>query len=413
MNGQANHDPSTNPSTRVPLAGRWRRFIRAAGRATPHTHALILLAVLAGASGAAALWRTQSSLLAGAEGTQRPTAGEGLLSASFPPLCQRIYVADSAEAHLVERLMKSPPAGGPTAPGLAHMLRLYGTGPIGGGLFATGQEVLDVLTDADVAQQTLGQSLLFRTREGVRYRLHPRFGPADGESHRDLFLACFAELGVPTTHPLRMADDTADVQAALADSLATFALSDQRELPWTAVAYAVYVSAPWRNRDDDLFTFDDLAAELLARPLDRQPCGGVHSCYALTLLLRRDDSDRIFSPECRTRVRERIVQWREGAIAAQSADGSWSVHWADGRPPPKFADTAELRLIVTGHVLEWAEYLPVDLQFPRSTIHAAAQWLVRELARRADAKEPAPICPWTHAVCALRNLIAKPTPPRM
>jgi hypothetical protein len=150
-----------------------------------------------------------------------------------------------------------------------------------------------ILTHQAHAEKFFGESLLFQTRNGVRYRLPSSGSPAneEGESHRDLFLATFAELGLPLSTPLNIATGSFTLRDLLRDSVANFDLQ-QQEIVWTAVAYCLYLPPQnrWQNRDEMWFTFDDLANELLHRPLREGTCGGAHLLFAMTFLARVDSS---------------------------------------------------------------------------------------------------------------------------
>src|SRR5207302_3298465 len=97
------------------------------------------------------------------------------------------------------------------------------------------------------------------------------------ELHRDQTLAAFAELGLPLSFTLQGDGGTGTLRDVLDDSLANFHLG-QKELAWTALAYALYLPPvkSWINRYGERFGFDQLVSEMLDRPLDAESCGGTH-----------------------------------------------------------------------------------------------------------------------------------------
>src|SRR5207248_548404 len=150
---------------------------------------------------------------------------------------------------------------------------------------------------------------IVQTRTGARY-LDGTSAGALRENHRDVFLATFAEAGVPLSTllntNLRSSVSLADV---LRDSQANFDLA-QPEIEWSAIAYALYSpnQAGWRDRDGNVFTFDQLARELLRRDLAKSSCSGAHLLLAMTYLVRVNDDAKCLSSDTReqlgTRLRE-------------------------------------------------------------------------------------------------------------
>ena len=199
------------------------------------------------------------------------------------------------------------------------------------------------------------------------------------------------------------------LQLLLDDSIKTFDLK-ARELAWTAIAYASYLPPQnnWTNRDGKVFTFDDLARTLLETDIEQQSCGGAHILYALTLFLRVDSQKPCLSPQVRDQILRRLRDSVALLVRSQHSDGSWSLLWDEPtKLKPAYVNAKPLKLLVTGHMLEWMEYLPVDLQ-PKAIVYKrAADWLSGALNDLAS-QHPFPaimFCPRTHAICALRNLI--------
>ena len=330
-------------------------------------------------------------------------------SASPPqirPLVRPMFAADSPEGQLVRSLLQTPPVLKPTGAVLAHVLRLHRGEFAADHHLPTVATALDILTDNTAAMKALGKPLLFETRFGIRYEDLSHDPAAMGENHRDYFLATFAELGLPLTTPLKTASGTFTIADLLRDSTANFYIS-QAELPWTVIAYRIYLAGDksWTNRDGKHFTFDDLAEALLARPRGTGSCAGTHAIYALSLLLREEGGRRVLSEQPRAKAIIRLRDDVAAAVAAQSPEGYWGLDWPAGRPPrPRLLDNDFWRLLVTGHMLECMEYVPEELQPPPDLYQRAAWWLYARLIKR-ETVTAARLCPWTHATCGLALLV--------
>ena len=131
-----------------------------------------------------------------------------------------------------------------------HLLRLYGSQAE---VQIKGEKVraLSLLTDAKVGSRFFGQPAFVPTAAGVRFPVIVKNGTLSGrfdDSHRDLCLACFAELDLPVAFPLITAGgDSIELRLAVLDAIATFHLT-QQELEWTTIAFAHYVLDGCRPR---------------------------------------------------------------------------------------------------------------------------------------------------------------------
>jgi hypothetical protein len=347
--------------------------------------------------------RSHSGEAAAADESSTIAAKPGVYAPCAPP----VFTSTGAEAEGIQLLLRTPPAVDLSVPGLTHLLRLYGRGRVENAHFATGEDIVGVLTSAPRALAILGDSPLIETRHGVRVRLVGRINyDRAGESHRDVVLAALAEVGSPLNQPLTLAQDRAVTLAdLLRDSLAIFHL-DRGELAWTAVAYALYLPprSHWHDREGRRYTFDDLADALMQDQLGETSCGGAHVLHALTILLRADADHAVLSRDSRERLRRHLEDSVATAVAAQHADGYWTIAWHQWpMPPMRVADTPATRLLATGHLLEWLTYLPPDLHPNASVYQSAAAWLLSTLTpTQAGAAD---YCATVHALCALRNLV--------
>ena len=324
---------------------------------------------------------------------------------AVPPLAPPLFSRDSSEGCLIDSILSQTTSFPAIGSGLCHLLRVYGLGPLHHDRFSCGQEVVSALTDVTVSQERLGRSLAFQTRHGARFRFAASLQEAlewGGENHQDLTLAALAELGLPLATPLRTETGVFELRDVLKDSLAHFTLR-QGQIAWTAIAYALYLppQKAWCNRDGERFTFDDLTAELL-RPERKEPCGGTHLLYAMTLLVRVDSASPCLSAPTRQAVLGHLRQRVSAAVASQTKEGYWAFGW-DGSEVA--GETPAERRLITGHLIEWMQRLPKDLQPSPEVYRRAASWLCSQLA--GDPLEPADFCPWTHAVCSVRNLIGE------
>jgi hypothetical protein len=287
---------------------------------------------------------------------------------------------------------------------------LYGLHNIPDPRVPSGSYALQLILDDRLAQQQLGVSLLSQTPSGARFTIAAKDMPlaVAGEAHRDQCLAAIGELGIPCSMPIQTRSGSAHVRAILGDSIATFDIHE-REIAWTAIACCMYMRADvsWQNRDGDTFTLNDLAKEILQRPLNRATCGGTHLLYALTLLMRVDSDTPCLDVSTRLALVQRLRDAVAAAVASQSKEGWWTLGW-DRRTTVRSAAvlTPFFKLLVTGHILEWLEYLPREMQPNAAVYRRAAEWLAPAASSLPmEQFPPQMLCPRTHAICAMRNLI--------
>ena len=206
------------------------------------------------------------------------------------------------------------------------------------------------------------------------------------EAHPGETLAVLAGIGIPLNHPIRMEGGReATLRAVLDDLTANFTLRGQ--IYWKVVALALYLppQKSWKNRFDERFTFDDVARELLARPVSDSPCLGTHGPITLTVLLRADEQQPVLSESVREQVREYLGRIAKTLVEIQSPEGWFPADWQrvlDGKelgPVPRPLPTVPA-LLATGHHLEWLMLLPDDLRPSRDVFRRAAVWSLETLA---------------------------------
>jgi hypothetical protein len=212
-----------------------------------------------------------------------------------------------------------------------------------------------------------------------------------------------------------MVSRRAVMRDVLADSLANFHLG-QRELEWTTVAYALYLPPirVWTNRFGETFSFDDIAHELMRRPLALTSCCGTHVLHTLAILTRADAQISILSPDTRENVHRHLRQAVQVLVAKQQTDGRWTPDWFNTFSPYVGAAVAERSLaptdsnclLVTSHVAELLLYLPSDIPVPDEVLRAAASWLAKNVEHASIEDGRKASCPFTHALCVLRHATA-------
>lgn len=322
------------------------------------------------------------------------------------PLAKGIFPSSSAQARLIRQLRDDPPRLPKNPAGLCHVLRLVELSPTGTTGLPSGFAALRNLTDIEASREFFGETPLAASRYGVRMLMPDAGNPkAVGEAHRDQCLATFAELGLPLSHPLNLGTKPSRmVRDLLNDSLATFDLQ-ARELTWTAMAYTLYLppTRQWHNRDGVSFCFDDLATELMRRDPDEGSCGGTHVLMALTLIYRADQARPLLSTGSRSALGTLLETAARTAVASQDASGAWRLNWREVHDS-RVSETPFNQLLITGHLLEWLQYLPETLQPPSQTYARGSQWLLSVLPTHGTIDHEH-FCPWTHAQCSLRNLV--------
>ncbi len=320
---------------------------------------------------------------------------------------------DSDEAVAVTRMLREPRSEPLNVSTCCHFLRLYGLGPFSHARFTSGRDVVDALTNQERSKVVLGEPMFFPTRSGIRYREIAIQTISTGENHRDFCLANFAELGLPLSTPMTVADGTYSLHDLLRDSVENFTI-DQTELGWTAIAYALYMheSGGWTNRYGESFRFDDVARKLIQAPLGRASCAGAHLLYAMTILARADSTERFLTETAREELLGHLRKLSRQAVTSQSPDGFWRLNWFVERdrksapPTPEFDDLGA-RLLATGHLVEWLELLPEELQPPDDCYIRAARWLGAGIREKTPIVKPGDLCPCVHAVCSVRKLLGQ------
>lgn len=295
---------------------------------------------------------------------------------------------------------------------LEHALHLYGRDLQVPAKSTRGEvSAVELFLDSEQARRRFGGAeSLAATRFGARF---PEYSETmlgtkqpTAEAHPGETLAVFAGIGVPLSHPIRLAGGReATLRAVLEDLIANFTL--QGQIYWKVVALALYLppQKSWKNRFGDRFTFDDVARELVARPVSDSPCLGTHGPITLTILLRADEQEPVLSESVRRQVREYLRRIAKTLVEIQSPEGWFPADWQrvlsgkELEPVPRPLPAVPA-LLATGHHLEWLMLLPDDLRPPQEVFRRAAVWSLEALAGKTA--DPQWVdewyCPASHAV---------------
>jgi hypothetical protein len=289
---------------------------------------------------------------------------------------------------------------------LLHVLRVFGPDasiPMAGE--PGGVKLLDLALDYERSRAYFRTGpTLIDTRDGVRCRkietsdLNKRH---EKEAHEDQLLAALAELGVPLSHVLTTSRGTRSVRRLMDDALAKFNL-EQPEIEWSALAFALYLPprVSWEDRFGTRTTFDDLAAEMMGRPLDEtRACAGTHLVYSLTVMLRVDETTPLFTEPVRRQVRSYLEKMVAAAVRNQWPDGAWDLNWHADAPamPKRNEGEGWTSVLATGHQVEWLAILPTDLLPPQPNLLRSLRWLHGQLRAASEAELTEHFCPYSHA----------------
>jgi hypothetical protein len=245
----------------------------------------------------------------------------------------------------------------------------------------SGEELKDFLVDHGRYLASWGDRvdpLLANQPDGVAVR----WGKSEGASvHHDHWLASLTEAGVSLSEPVftpgqRTPQTIADV---LEQALADFRL-DETEVEWSALAFGLWLPPhkDWYTRTGRHVSLDSIAERLLRGDLRLGVCCGTHRVYSLAALLRLDDDHHILSASRRAEIEDHLRRVRDLLTACQFPDGHWPSNWPEGAEAlaHPIDDELALKVIATGHHLEWLAIVPVEFHPPREQIRKAAAWAI-------------------------------------
>lgn len=361
-----NHDPTAAP--------------RPAKLATFVMVQLVILAAGAGWGGTR-FWQLQA---ARALPALRPTP-----LVIEPRYDQPVVASDEQLARVLARLVPRNQGPRTNVNHIDHALRFWTTAAkFDEPAVFSGVQLREVLTDHREFAKLFGPEtpgLMVDGPAGVRVRVQE--GPRSS-SHVDHTMASLAEVGTPLDFPVTTPSRQTTYRALVEQALSDFSLN-QIEYEWTAMTLALLMPGTSRfiSREGQEISFDRLADRIMREALPQGVCFANHRIYALVLLVRVDERERILSPEMRARVNAYLARVTQLLVATQHADGYWDGNW------PRVATAGEAaeqktsgdpkidRFLATGHALEWWAMAPEELHPPRHVLASAGQWLVREVEK--------------------------------
>lgn len=321
-----------------------------------------------------------------------------------------VVVSDDDLQRVLDKLQPRFRGPAPKINHVDHALRMWGVEAT----FATedeclsGVEMRELLLDHRQFRRTWGDNtrpLLRMTDTGTVVRVQQG---ASTSSHVDHTLATMAETGTPLDYPVITTAGELPLSSLLDYSLESFSLN-QVEYEWSTLVFALYLADRdgWFSAEGQYITFDTLADRLMRQRMAKGVCRGQHRVHTLVMLLRIDSHKPILSPAGRERVTDWLSDATQRLVSTQSAEGFWSGDWpgheydgANSADSSKLSAHA-LRLLVTGHVLEWWALAPAELLPPRESIYRAATWLVSEIDDLSPAQVRQHYTYLTHAGRAL------------
>ncbi|MDA1053220.1 MAG: hypothetical protein O3C40_22440 [Planctomycetota bacterium] len=295
-------------------------------------------------------------------------------------------VTDEQLSAVLEKLKPRLRHDNPKINHIDHALRMWGVdAAFSDPECLSGKEMRAILLHHPVYSQYWGDDappLLISDDRGIRVRT--RAGDASA-SHVDHTLAVLAEVGTPLDYTIDTSEGPATMRQILSRSLRAFSLN-QLEYEWSTLAYALYLEPTdrWTSSEGQEITFDRLADRIMRQQLNQGVCMGNHRLHALVTLLRVNEESPILSEEGTQRITDHLLDVTSRFVASQHPDGYWIRSWPAGSPPaePQEGDTEntlQLRILGTGHVLEWWALAPVEVHPPREVVIRAGQWLSRTI----------------------------------
>jgi hypothetical protein len=215
-------------------------------------------------------------------------------------------------------------------------------------------------------------------------------------------LATLGEIGLPISQQLHLRDGEATVGELVTSAMTRFH-AEQLENEWSAIAYARYVfpTLAWTNQYGERRDVEDLVAELVERRLGEGACRGTHRLEALVVLYRANETARALPPRVEQRIESHLGEVAALLVRTQHAEGYWDGNWARNKSAASDDASLAVRILSTGHHLEWLALAPEHVQPPRETVVRAAQWLVRAMLEVDDVTLQRQYGPFSHAARAL------------
>jgi hypothetical protein len=272
-----------------------------------------------------------------------------------------------------------------------------------------------VLLNGQLSEDFLGNALLASSSVGIRVR-DPGLQKSlrGAERHRDQLLAHLGGLGIPSSTTVEYDGRQGAVVDILRDSIAHFDIR-QKELEWTALAYLHYLPPldHWCNRFGARYSFDDIARELLGRPLVGASCNGIHTLIALSAFVQADDKCSLLNEETREIILDRLRQSLVVAIKMQQEEGCWNplciYRFPGGRrtgstvTEPVIEDSLVVRQSITSHIVLWLSALPIEIPRPGGVQEKGGAWLAESIGDLTPREYWDDYCTMTHVLNAVQE----------
>lgn len=189
------------------------------------------------------------------------------------------------------------------------------------------------------------------------------------------------------------------------DCLQNFQLREVSDVEpeWATTAIALYLPpiSSWKNRWGDWVTLDGLARFLLRRQQGGSACVGTHALFAGAVLAQMHRRFSLLSAETAAGLDALFAKTVSSLTRAQRPDGSWGGDWSGGRSA--HAESSELALLVTGHVLESLMYIPPHHRVPDDVAARGLGFLLKAVEAASESDVASHYCPYSHAARVLLN----------
>lgn len=284
------------------------------------------------------------------------------------------------------------------------------------------QSAFDALRDNDAYRRLVdpvGKPLLTLSEFGVRVLTTKDlgYGTEWKSAHPGAYEQVMAELGVPSSLELRVKDRG---DARLVNLIQDSARRVHRDIEceWSAISLGMYLASHrWKNRFGEWVDFDMLADWLMSKVPGQGACYGTHVPYAMTLLHRLGrEGKQALSSKIVAKLDRTLVERTSLLAKALSPNGTWDAKWG------KYITTKNeavlhkhrdlVRVICTGHHLEWMSYRPCKSRIPESLLRKVVLFLASalpefEAALRADWFLQLPLSHAVRAICNLHGVIPR------
>lgn len=332
-----------------------------------------------------------------------------------------LTASDVSATRLAETIERFGPTSTISIAGMLHCIRFSDFTPrptLPGEEVLSVDEVVELICDYPAFEKMYGSArpCVFKTPHGVRFS-EASWSPTPTETltreaHVGQTLSVLGELGISSSHLLRMPEGVGSIRDVVNDMTATFNFN--QEIYWTTTALAFYLppQTEWTNKFGHRFSFDDLTTKLTASPVgEAGPCGGAHALYALAVLLQVNDRHSVLSPSSQRTAKAYLLRAAQELEQSQHPDGSWDDLWtsrqlaqAKSIGQKLLAPESSRGVWITGHHLEWMAIVPAELRTSDDRLRRAARYVLRETERVSTEMLRDESCRFSHGLRAIQLL---------